>query len=60
MGVVNAEPCRADMMVRRYPVSDIDTSSLTHGGHVQVAGRPLQGQGEGWSVDGVVQSPGRM
>ena len=27
VGVVNAEPCRADMMVRRYPVSDIDTSS---------------------------------
>ncbi len=27
MGVVNAEPCSADMMVRRYPISDIDTSS---------------------------------
>ncbi len=27
MGVVNAEPCSADMMVRRYPITDIDTSS---------------------------------
>ena len=27
MGVVNAEPCRADMFIRRYPIEEIDTSS---------------------------------
>lgn len=27
MGVVNAEPCKADMFVRRYPIEEIDTSS---------------------------------